>query len=301
MLVFDDAAGGPRTHAIVIGIGAYPHLLGGTPGDARDTFGLKQLSSPPVSALCFANWLLTEFENPTAGLGSLELLISMGDTPVDYKNPRTGTEHRLALPTKAAIKTAVRAWKQRADTHPDNITVFYFCGHGLARGEEVALLARDFGDPGATTLENAIDFDALRLGMEACTARRQCYFIDACRNEPQRLQGLKTMGDNQILDPDLSIIHARDRDYPVFYATARDHQAHAIPGGVSRFTEALLCALRGAGSDDPDGTWVVDTLSLSKGICGSLALGNRRRGVPQQRAKAGGNDAGFKLHHIRGE
>ena len=72
-LVYDDAAlvasGDPATHAIVIGVGTYPHLNGGDPERlSRYHGGLKQLSSPPESAREFTNWLLDEFHNPAKPL-----------------------------------------------------------------------------------------------------------------------------------------------------------------------------------------------------------------------------------------
>jgi hypothetical protein len=98
----------------------------------------------------------------------------------------------------------------------------------------------------------------------------------------------------------LDVTHARDRDFPVFYGTARDYQSHGLAGKVSRFTEALLAALNGVGSDDTAGRWIVDTYSLGKGISSVLKLGNRRPGVPEQRAKVSGEDAGFELHVLPG-
>jgi hypothetical protein len=65
---------------------------------------------------------------------------------------------------------------------------------------------------------------------------------------------------------------------------------------VSRFTEAMISALNGAASSDHSGQWSVETQYLGAAISHILKLGNRRRGVPPQNAKSGGNDAGFLLH-----
>ena len=50
-LVFDSGRQNtPSTHVLAIGIGRYPHLLGGDDGKlAAKPLGLKQLDSPPVS------------------------------------------------------------------------------------------------------------------------------------------------------------------------------------------------------------------------------------------------------------
>jgi hypothetical protein len=57
-LVHEEAVAEPATHAIVVGVGAYPHLNGGTGVLTPDHDGMGQLSSPPVSAHMFAAWLI---------------------------------------------------------------------------------------------------------------------------------------------------------------------------------------------------------------------------------------------------
>ena len=67
-VIYKDQAlidsGQPVTHAIVIGVGDYPHLVNGTGTLTNKNGGLKQLSSPPESARTFCNWLLDDFHNP---------------------------------------------------------------------------------------------------------------------------------------------------------------------------------------------------------------------------------------------
>uniref|UniRef100_UPI003AF71AAD hypothetical protein n=1 Tax=Thiolapillus sp. TaxID=2017437 RepID=UPI003AF71AAD len=70
-------SGKPATHAVVIGVGAYPHLNGGDPAALTDLHGgLGQLSSPPVSARTITDWLLDSFNNPDKPLASVSLLVS---------------------------------------------------------------------------------------------------------------------------------------------------------------------------------------------------------------------------------
>jgi hypothetical protein len=56
-LIHNVAVDGPATHALVIGVGAYPHLIGGT-GRTKYNDGMGQLTSPPISARLFASWLM---------------------------------------------------------------------------------------------------------------------------------------------------------------------------------------------------------------------------------------------------
>ncbi|WP_079053816.1 hypothetical protein [Streptomyces graminilatus] len=48
----EEAADQPRTHALVVGVGKYPHLAGGE-SPVADPDGMRQLSSPPLSARAF--------------------------------------------------------------------------------------------------------------------------------------------------------------------------------------------------------------------------------------------------------
>jgi len=74
MTLLLDKSSKPGTHAVVIGIGRYPWLVG---GKAKPRFaqndGMAQLTSPPASARAFATWLLETYENPEAPLVSLDL------------------------------------------------------------------------------------------------------------------------------------------------------------------------------------------------------------------------------------
>jgi hypothetical protein len=67
-----------QTHVLVIGVGHYRHLPGGdgpiVPADRE--YGLGQLTSLPISARAFAKWMLTNYENPVAPIGSVDLLLS---------------------------------------------------------------------------------------------------------------------------------------------------------------------------------------------------------------------------------
>src|SRR6266850_4512990 len=87
-LVYQSAAFGanpeaPGAHALVIGVGQYPHLLGGDADIIEDPMGLRQLESPPVSAKVFTHWLIpkvdpqqAQFSNPDAPLATVDLVLS---------------------------------------------------------------------------------------------------------------------------------------------------------------------------------------------------------------------------------
>ena len=125
------------THVLIIAAGEYPALWGGDPAKQlsdADKIGMRQLSSPPLSAAALAEWFLADsdgsqmqgFHNPEAPLASVEMLVSPTRS---YRLP-DGSEVAVEAATKANITGAFRKWRLRAASHPDNNAVFYFCGHG---------------------------------------------------------------------------------------------------------------------------------------------------------------------------
>jgi hypothetical protein len=127
----DPGTNTPMTHALIIGIGEYCHLPGGPryqDQPARYKLGLKQLTSPPASAEKLANWMVGKLtnshKNPKAPLGTVELLLS----PQRYTDPQ-GNATQVDAATFGSIKTAFERWLKRCDRHPDNVSLFYFCGH----------------------------------------------------------------------------------------------------------------------------------------------------------------------------
>ena len=177
-LVHGDSAAGPGTHALIVGVGNYPHLIGGGADLYPEHGGMMQLSSPPLSALAFAEWLTSSFSHPDKPLASVHM-IAGANGPVEFEHPQSGVKTVLERPTFENLRQAVREWKARGDSHPDNLMLFYFCGHGIANGPDLALILEDFGVDPDTALEYALDFRRFRLGMERCKARHQCFLIDA--------------------------------------------------------------------------------------------------------------------------
>ena len=264
-LVFKHAIDGPTTHAIVIGIGDYDYLPG---GKGQPTFpdhrGMGQLTSPPHSARAFARWLLDEYRNQDKPLSSLELLISDSDSS-DF-TASGGEVTSIERANLDNVDRAVLAWKDRGDTNRGHLMILYFCGHGISSGLVTSLLLEDFGQRLDRPLKQAIDLNGLYLGMDKCEARQQCYFIDACRvASPLLVETYNYTGDPIIYG---SALHSPvgKRFAPIYYSTVAGSRAYGRSGEPSVFTNVLLKALRGAGSDDVEGDWRVDTDTLNRGI-----------------------------------
>ncbi|HKJ55999.1 MAG TPA: caspase family protein, partial [Nitriliruptoraceae bacterium] len=149
-LVVDRGTNGARVHALVIGVGAYRHLNGGEGPLAAQPFGLGQLTSPPVSAAAFVDWIETTMRHPEAELGSVELLLSPGSAMLDQGAVE------VEVPTMENTRAAFDRWLARCDSNKDNVAVLYFSGHGIERESHMALLA-DFGVSATRPLENAVD------------------------------------------------------------------------------------------------------------------------------------------------
>jgi hypothetical protein len=266
LLVPDDGAHDARTHALVIGVGGYRHLDGGLEEfeQVLEHVGLlRQLTSPPRSALAFAAWLQDRAPRLRTPLGSLEVLLSVapGD---DLKLP-SGFVPGAA---RQAIEEAYAAWRERCDRHEDNVAVFFFCGHGLEKAEQY-LLAEDFGANKLNPWAGAVAIDSTRLGFNACRARTQCFFIDACRNITSRML---------LREPQATALEVFDHTTPesqfnlTAKAAARNEEAFGPPRGVSWFTQALLRALDGAAARPGDRGWTVETGGIAAHISEILAM-----------------------------
>jgi hypothetical protein len=300
-LVYEKTINGPATHAIVIGVGDYPHLVGGTKRLSKWNDSMGQLSSPPISARAFSDWLISAYNNPQRPLATVALLVS-ANTDLDY-TPPGGRKVSPERVTMQNVDEAVISWKRRGDTNADNLLIFYFCGHGALAGTETSLLLEDFGADDDRPLRGAIDFRQFRLGMDKCRARQQIYFIDACRVASSAvLDSAGNYAGEPILTGSLRPVPGGPaRQAPVFNSTLAGTSAYARENQVSLFTEALLRALAGAADDaDADEKWRVKTTNLSQGI-NDLLMRAAEKGVAIHQTNSTDELAVFTLHELTGD
>ena len=268
------AAAGPATHAIVIGVGAYPHLHGGSGALADLNGGLKQLSSPPVSAREFSDWLLDEFNNPDKPLASVSMLVSEADAPQPYNHTKLATPFTPQIANSGHVKKAIREWKKLGDLNEDNLIIFFFCGHGVAGGlDQMTLLLADYGEDNDMPMEGAIDFSALRRGMSQCKASQQCFFIDACRTLTD-IATRTTATGQKIIQDNIVRPHASDWNVAVIYSTLGGEKAYGRKHKPSFYTEELITGLNGAGSNkrNGQGVWRVSVGDLHAAVHHGLSL-----------------------------
>lgn len=270
-LLFDSlAAGQPGTHVLAIGVGNYPHLLDGDKKLAKDPIGLGQLDSPPVSLKAFLDWMLAPagngagFSNRVAPLASVEAVCS-SRAALTIDTPALG-QVALEPATRDNIQAAFEAWLDRMKSHPDNIGVFYFCGHGVMVADQ-HLLAEDFGRT-AQPWTHAFNVSLTIRAVEREVSGAVFFFIDSCRNVPRGLALTLGADPQALIGADLKK-NVSCKHVTAVYATGEGQLAFAPIGGqVSRFTSALLCALSGyCGIKNPgEQTWNVDGDNVASAI-----------------------------------
>ncbi len=255
---------GAGVHALVIGVGEYPWLVGGSAPLFADHEGMGQLTSAPESARAFATWIARDYCSGTHPLRSLELLVSEPQ-PKDFE-PRPGAG--AAKPERATfanVKQAVLYWRNQR-LQPGDRALFYFCGHGLGSGYQHTLVMEDYGKDPNAALAYTMDFTKFRVAMARSPALEQCYFLDACRVASDTLMQAQNYYGDPILTPSGQLPSPR-RKQPVFYATMPGDVAYGRPGNTSLFTEGLLRAMRGAGAARVSGNkWEVRTNALLRGL-----------------------------------
>ncbi|WP_333735704.1 caspase family protein [Streptomyces sp. IBSBF 2806] len=283
---------GPRVHALVIGVGHYPYTGRGHGRGAalRLLDDLPAVTVPEPSATKIAQWLLaTERSAPDPPMGTVDVLISPSPpspgSPPERREParvRLASGQHVNVESAAFdnLRHAFRRWRNRCDSHADNIALFYFCGHGWQFGEQL-LLFEDLGANPDRLLENSVELGHIRALMRHARARTQIYFVDACRELPPDLISLGStpgvLGDVPLLNGPLETI-----DSAVFFSTAPGHVAFGDPNAATPYTDALIASLDGLGARRDGTNWAVTSGSLAANL-GRVIEWRRTANQRQQR------------------
>lgn len=260
-----------RLHVLILGVSEYPNLPERGQPDTPKALGMTKLTSPAISAFRIYEWLqqvnaLNELPLP---LGHTSLLLSPSNAelqafPELVKAKLAGTFQACSLNN---VLTAAAHWRDAAANDPNDMTWFYFCGHGVQQSiDDVILLLQDFGQANiGGTLYNAINIGSLSNGMAPSPlrpdiARTQVYFIDACRKRPERFKEIGNATSTQVFDVDLGGMD--DRKAPIFFSTISGDEATGFDVSESLFTARLLESLNGAAAklvETPQGNmkWMV--------------------------------------------
>lgn len=290
-LVFENPANAAGTHVLLIGMGDYPWLVGGSDYVAADhaeaAMGMGQLFAPPVSMRRLADWFLDPhgFANPARPLASLALVLSEAQ-PASYAHPSLAAPAGpLPRGTIDEVENAVGAWIKRASARRDNAVVIAFCGHGVQSGNPV-LLCRDYGANDQNPFRGSIDFEQFRIALSTRQPDTQLVLVDACRTPDAdaaaaALLGQDTPGNRLIKFESLSLRDNAPAAQSVHFATSLYSKAWGRSDGPSLFSEALIAALAGGGADMTAGWWVT-TSRLHAALATYLARVSRAEGVVQR-------------------
>lgn len=287
----------PEVHALVIGVGDYSHLEGGNRRKFVHTGGMGQLDSPPLSAAKFCRWLMNDMRPQARVLGSVEVLCSGPAHFVDA----TGQQVSPDRATMREVRKAAARWYAAAKSHPENLAIFYFCGHGVSSGDVHSLLLEDFGADRLDPFNSgAIDAEAFMDGLRQNDACSQLFLLDACRTvDHQSFGQFGTQRGAPVISgaphANLGTVHQA-----ALWATALGFQAYGRTARESLFMEAMLASMNGAGSmqDVNDGSWVIQPDMLKRGID---FLVQRASGTQIQYATLDRHAQGFAVHVLAGD
>jgi len=284
-------------HALIIGVSAYPNLPDGTTPKSNG-YGMQQLSASAVTAYRVAQWLEEAAGRLATPLGSCRLLLSPSPSELAVMPP-AGTYKAATLDN---IRNEALAWRTASRSARDNITVFFFSGHGVQRTrQDSVLLAEDFGDAEGNPLYKAVDVNNLFDGMAPTVehpdiARTQFWYVDACRVLPSAFKRFETLTARAVFEVDESDYD--DRCAPIYFGSAPGGFAYTVENETSIFGDALLQCLRGrAGSKLNAGTWAVTVGSLTSAlpvVVGELNLKHRAT----QAVAAGGITSDARRHLV---
>ena len=255
-LVFDERgqlAGKPGCHCLLVGVSRYRHLPEGDGEPAERSFQLRQLSSTALSAYRLYHWLVEHKDQLALPLATVRLLLAPSETELGLA---ADLQHLGETPTRKEVAAAVRHWRRDARAHSDGMTFFYFAGHGVQRHKgDAVMLLHDFGDPDDGILAKTAEFRDIYYGMAPpkaiaanTMARRQLYFVDACRMLPSEFRSFEKVAISGIFG-DVELGGVDDRRAPVFFSSLPGAKAYALRGEQTLFSRALLNCLYGSAAE----------------------------------------------------
>ena len=277
-LVFDNRAsltGQDGIHVLIVGVSDYVNLPEHNEPTAEEKWHLNKLTSAAVSAFTTFEWIR---QSPLRlPLKTARLLLSPSAVEL------ATVAELAALPgvaaggalraTREAFEVDALAWREDAKGNPNDMTIFYFAGHGMQRGpEEGVLLLEDFLKPGAV-LARSFEIGDIRNGMAPSEqfpdiALTQFYFIDACLSRPETQKKFVKPQVPDVFGAELNVVDRREAPMP--FSTVDGALAISRKGKPSFFAEALKLALDNAAEDPDDSTgptlWPITSMTIKTAL-----------------------------------
>jgi hypothetical protein len=268
-LILDDRAvvAGPGVHALIVGVSDYVNLPDQDDPPSDATWSLTKLSSPALSAFKIFDYIRTS--GLRLPLKTVRLLLSPSQKELAAEPRLAGATPTRA--TRQALENFAADWRRDASVSPDDMTLFYFAGHGTQRGpEEAVLMLEDFLGS-ASPLGRCFEIGNLRGGMAPSPtfpniALTQFYFVDACMDRNAKLKTFVNPTVPEIFGVELNVVDRRAA--PLMYSTVDGAIALGRNGKPSHFAEALALGLDRAAEEADEVTelWGVTTLTLKNSL-----------------------------------
>ena len=288
----DWVPGSAGTFAVVIGVSRYKHL-DGTPS----SYGLGQLNVSALTAYRFFEWLRDNYSMQDCPLSECWLLLSPNDKESQFE---PALNQHDALPTMEGCAESIRYWHASMQSLPigearKSRAMFFFSGHGLeVYQDKQILLPCDYLRPPYPSTNEALSTNLLMRGMSSLNVPVQFFFLDACRNDNQKLREQDIEG-RRIINIQASAYTNSERIAPLFYATCAGSQAwqpQRPSEGISLFGEALINGLNAYSPlrREHDGTrYLVNVYPLQKYVKNRvIELLNHYKSSARQRVLLGG-------------
>jgi len=271
-LVFDNRKKvvGPGVHVLLVGVSDYLNLPDHDEPPFDETWFLNKLTSAALSA--FKIYETIQQDVLRSPLKTVRLLLSPSPVEIDAE-PALETAGATRA-SRVAFERFTRDWRRDARGNPEDMTIFYFAGHGLQRGpEEGVLLLEDFLEPELPPLARCFEIGNIRNGMAPSPtntdiALTQFYFADACltRQETQ-----KKFVNPQVPDVFAVELNVADRrEAPMMFSTVDGTIALGRAGKPSHFSEALAVALQRAAEEPTDvngsAVWPITMLTIKTAL-----------------------------------
>lgn len=253
---------GPGVHALIVGVSDYQKLPAHDDPPVETAWFLNKLTSAALSAFKIYDFI----RQPSAlrlPLKTARLLLSPSQIELDAE-PRLAASG-ASRADRLAFETLALAWREDAKNNPDDMTIFYFAGHGIQRGpEDGVLLLEDFLVPGAP-LAKCIEIGEIKAGMAPSAgyehiALTQFYFIDACLTRPETQKKFVNPQVPEVFGAALNVVDRREA--PMVFSTVDGAVSIGRDGKPSHFAEALDLALRRGAEDPTNLGWPITPLTI---------------------------------------
>jgi hypothetical protein len=250
-LVVNNDVAGAGVHALIVGVSDYLNLPDAGEPSSDETWKLNKLSSPALSAFKIFEFLTTV--GLRLPLKTVRLLLSPSPGEMQVEPKLTNATPTRA--SRAAFTTMAAQWRKDASNNAEDMTFFYFAGHGTQRGSEDSVLMLDDFLTSDASLNECFEMHNLRSGMAPTPTRpnialTQFYFVDACMDRNAKLRTFLNPTVPQVFGIELS--DADRREAPMIFSTVDGTIALGRSRKPSHFCQALTQALeRGAEEPDP--------------------------------------------------